>query len=558
MEKKSLNSIKNRVYRIEGNIIDHHHKEIFEGSIEIEGKHIKAIHRHPTCSASYIMAGLVNAHVHLESSMLMPQEFGKLSIAHGTIATVSDPHEIANVMGTEGIEYLMQHAESSPIKHFFTIPSCVPASPFDSNGATIDSDEVEQLARSGRFVALSEVMNIPGVIHKDPEVIAKLAVAKANHLPIDGHAPLLSGEPLQQYAAASITTDHESCDLQIAKEKLSNGIKIILRQGSAAKNYPSLHPLIASHTDQLMFCTDDSHPDDLLHHGEIDLILRKALTDGYSIFDLLKIASSNPINHYKLNVGQLRPGDLADFIVIDNLEALHTKQVYIEGELCYDSRQAGEQAPPESQPIIPINRFDHAPIQPQCLAFPTDGTELLMIGLISNQIITQKRSFTPHTTHNFESDLTQDILKIVYLNRYTDSEPQVAFCQGMGLKRGALASSIAHDSHNIIAIGCSDQAITEAINELIAHRGALVVHDGHKVHSLPLPIGGIISDQPATEVIRRYEHLQRLTNLIGSPLQSPFMTLSFLALVVIPHLKIGEQGLFDYNLFDWVEKKPLN
>ena len=495
------------------------------------------------------MAGLVDAHVHIESSMLTPQHFGELVIKCGTIATVSDPHEIANVMGSEGIDFMLKNAELSPLKHFFTIPSCVPTCSFDVSGAIISSYNVEQLAASGNFVALSEMMNIPGVLYSDPEVMAKLDSAKKHNLPIDGHAPLVVGDDIKKYISAGISTDHETISLEESLEKLANGMKIIIREGSAAKNYNALHTLISSHKDELMFCTDDSHPDDLLEYGEIDNIIRKGLKNGYSIFDLLQIASTNAIEHYNLDIGNLKVGDKADFIVVENLENLKVKSVFIDGIEKFNINSKSY----NTHDKIELNNFNHDPITEKMLKNPVRQEAIPIIGIIKDEIVTNLDYYTPNQElANLESDLENDILKIVYINRYNNTAPQISYCKGFGFKQGAIASSICHDSHNIVAVGTNDKELTLVINKLINNKGGLAVSNGKEINILPLPIAGIMSDKNGETVANDYREIQKMVKEMGSKMSASFMTLSFLTLVVIPFAKIGENGLFDYSRFDWV------
>lgn len=535
--------------RICGRIAHHHNREIFEGSIEVDSGKIVAIHRHPTDVSDYIMVGFVDAHVHIESSMLTPQNFGELAISRGTVAVVSDPHEIANVLGREGVDFMVRSAKSAPIKIFYTIPSCVPATGFDSSGGELTASDIEYYAESGSFVALSEMMNAVGVLSGDKEVAAKISVAKKYGLPIDGHAPMLSGDDLKAYISQGISTDHECVTLREAEEKIAHGMKILIREGSAAKNYEALHPLIASSPKSVMFCTDDSHADDISTSGDIDKIVVRALSDGYSLFDLLAIASTNPVEHYGLDVGQLRVGDSADFIVVEDLESLKVKEVYINGCCRYNFKD--KKSPKREE--IELNNFYHLPITLQELEYRTTENSIPVIGIIPRELTTRVEHYTPTTKgKNIESDITSDTLKIVYINRYQNGVPQVAFVRGFGLKRGAIASSIAHDSHNIIAVGCTDSEILEAVNALISTRGALVVNDGDELHTLPLPVAGIMSAESGEWVAAQYSKLQEVASEISSTLPSPFMTLSFLSLLVIPELKIGERGLFSYSKFDWI------
>lgn len=535
-------------HAIEGNIVDPHAREIFQGSITIENGVIVAIKRHSTPNTGFIMPGFVDAHVHIESSMLTPENFGRMVVQRGTVAVVTDPHEIANVMGVEGVDFMIENSKRSPIKIFFTIPSCVPATPFDVSGAVVSSTDVEQMAASGRFVALSEMMNVPGVLSSDEEVVAKLESAKRHGIPMDGHAPLLGGKNLAQYIENGITTDHECVTLKEALEKIELGMKVIIREGSAARNYEALKSLLRTHPNDVMFCTDDSHPDDTLSLGHINKLVSKSIALGFDLFDLLNIASINAIRHYKLDVGELRVGDSADFMVVNSLETFDVEHVYINGV-----EQIGALCEAASPLDGVINNFKCDKIDVASLRKAVYGS-IPVISLVADELITKAERYSPkHATDNLECDSRSDIAKIVYLNRYNDGVPQVAFCQGFNLKRGAFASSVSHDSHNIIAVGCNDRELAEAINAVIAHKGGLSVCCDSERAVLPLPIGGIMSDRCAAAVAADYEKLCQMTKQAGCTLASPFMTLSFMSLVVIPELKIGEKGLFRYSTFGWVD-----
>lgn len=535
------------VDRIEGNIVDIEGREIFKGSVEIENGVITAIHRHPTGREGYIMPGFIDAHIHIESSMLTPENFGNVVVREGTVAVVTDPHEIANVMGIEGIDFMVENSRKSPLKIFFTIPSCVPATPFDCAGGVVSSADVEKLAASGQFVGLSEMMDIPGVLSGDKEVMAKLDAARKYQLPIDGHAPLLSGSDLTTYANQHISTDHESSSLTEAKEKMALGLKILIREGSAARNYEALKSLIRTHSDILMFCTDDAHADELLTKGHIRKLVARSVANGFDLFDVLKIASINPVGHYHLDVGQLRVGDKADFIVVDNLETFDVRQVYIEG---------AERVGTTSSAVLPIalNNFNHDTIAVSSLRKAVSG-QVKVISLVEDQLLTTAATYSPEcAVENLESDTSEGISKIVYINRYDNGTPQIAFCKGFQLEKGALASTIAHDSHNIIAVGNSDVELAEAINAVIRAKGGLSVCCDGKVDVLPLPVAGIMSDRPGEEVADVYRKLDTRLKQLGCELDAPFMTLSFLSLVVIPEIKIGEKGLFSYTGFNWIEQ----
>lgn len=538
--------------QIEGNIIDIHLREIYPGIITVDEGVIISIERNSNNYDFYICPGFIDAHVHIESSMLTPEEFSNLAIRRGTVAVINDPHEIANVMGVEGVEYMIENSSESKIKIFFTIPSCVPATPFDSAGSIISSSEVEQMAKTGKFIGLSEVMNVPGVICHDREVMAKLKIARRYHLKIDGHAPELSGCDLKEYICSGISTDHECTTLEEAKEKIASGMKILIREGSAAKNYESLKSLIATHPGDVMFCTDDSHPGDLLFDGEIDKIVRRAIADRFDLFDVLRIASYNPINHYGICVGTLKTGDSADFIKIRNLESFETLAVYIAGVEKYNSDKIEVKTKRNSNSYP--NHFYRTPISVSDIQKPI-AEKITCIKVIQGEIITKRIDFEiQHPLLNLESDIKRDILKIVYLNRYQNKPPQVAFISGFGLKEGAFASSISHDSHNIIAVGCSDKDIILAINAIIKEKGGLVVKNNKGITNLPLPIAGIMSDMSGEWVASMWEKLVNELKNMGCMFDSPFMTLSFMSLIVIPELKMGEQGLFDFNNFKFIDQ----
>lgn len=528
---------------IEGNIVDIVNREIFKGSIEVGGEKISKIKRFDTSADGYIMLGFIDSHLHIESSLLTPTNFSNMVIPHGTVGVVTDPHEIANVMGREGVDFMMKDSEHGSIRCHFTIPSSVPATPFDKSGGEITSLDVEEMANSNRFVALSEVMNVFGVISQDKDIISKIESAKLAGLAIDGHAPLLKGDELRKYADYGITTDHECVDIEEAKEKISCGMKILIREGSAARNYESLKQLIATDPENIMFCTDDSHPDEILKNGHIDKIVRRAVADGFDIFDVLRIACLNPINHYKLNQGTLCEGSLADFIIVDNLQDFTVREVYINGEKITEK---------EGYNITPINNFNHDFISADELSCAIKE-EIKVIGVIPDEIITTTNLYTPKCpTDNLESDIENNLHKIVYINRYNNSPPVIAYCSGFKLSRGAFASSVSHDSHNILAVGCSDSEIAVAVNSIIRSKGGLSVCNGEEVNILPLPIAGIMSDKDGVTVASEYEHLLMELKEMGCELSSPFMTLSFLSLVVIPELKIGEKGLFNYSQFDFI------
>lgn len=534
---------------IEGNLIDIDNREFYPCTITISDGKIVSIERNSNSYDHYISPGFIDAHVHVESSMLLPTEFSKLVMPNGTVGIVSDPHEIANVLGVEGIKMMMKNGDKTPLKIFWGIPSCVPATSWDRPGCKITAEDIEILAKTGQFTMLAEMMNIPGVINNDPEVMAKLEIARKYSLRIDGHAPGLRDDLLSAYIAHGIETDHESSTLEEAEEKISQGMQIMIREGSAAKNYEALKSLIATRTENVMFCTDDSHADDLLKNGHINYIVKKALADGFGIFDIFQIACINPVHFYHLDIGTLHVGDKADFIIFENLESLDIHSTFINGKEIYRKGVKMELPTPE---IEVLNLFNHERITENDIHTDVEG-EIPCIKVIPDSIVTERMMlhFDSKKEH-FQSDISSDILKIVYINRYFNTKPQVGFISGIGIKQGAFASSISHDSHNIIAVGCTDADIAAVVNEIIELKGGLVVKDGENLQTLPLPVGGIMSDQSGMEVATQYTELNQLLSEMGTSLNSPFMTLSFMALVVIPTLKIGERGIFDFDKFDFI------
>lgn len=535
--------------RIEGNLIDIENREFYPCEIAIADGKIVSIDRNSNSYDHYISPGFIDAHVHVESSMLMPTEFSKRVIPNGTVGVVADPHEIANVLGIEGVRLMVTNGEKAPLKFHWGIPSSVPATPFDKTSGVLTVKDTEELAKTGQFSLLSEVMNIPGVLDNDPEILDKIAIAKKYHLRIDGHSPDLRGDKLSTYIAHGIETDHESSTLEEAEEKISKGMNILIREGSAAKNYEALKSLIATNTENVMFCTDDSHADDLLEQGHINKIVKMAFRDGFGIFDVLQIACINPVKFYHLDVGTLHIGDKADFIILDDLASLNIVGTYINGQEVY-LRGIEREYPDVKIPLL--NVFHHDQIIVSEIETSVSG-EVTCIQVIPDSILTEKKvvSFGKEPVR-FQSDVEADLLKIIYLNRYFNSKPQVGFIFGIGLKRGAFASSISHDSHNVVAIGCTDEDLVAAINVIIQEKGGLAVQQGNKGLSLPLPVGGIMSDKTGQEVADQYSKLNLELHQMGCPLNSPFMTLSFMSLIVIPRLKIGEKGIFDVDRFEFI------
>jgi len=534
---------------ISGNIVDVLNGETFPGTLTIEDGRITDVTRDEAEYGDYILPGFVDTHVHVESSMLTPAEFARAAVIHGTVGTVSDPHEIANVLGRDGIEFMLESAARTPFKFHFGAPSCVPASPFETSGASLGPEEVAALLDMEGIGYLAEVMNYPGAINADPEVHAKLDAARQRGMPIDGHAPGVRGEALEKYFAAGITTDHECFGIDEAREKLGLGMKILIREGSAAKNMDELLPLLVEAPEACMLCSDDKHPDDLVR-GHVNLLVKRAVDAGIDTMNALRAACVNPVLHYGLDVGLLRPGDPADLIVVDDLASFNVRRTYIGGELVAEN---GKTLLPRTETSRP-NAFAAAVKSPEDFRVEYPGGQLRVIGVVEGQLVTQKLAAEPKIMDgDVVSDVDADVLKIAVVNRYADSPPAVAFVKGFGLRRGAIASSVAHDSHNVIAVGTDDAELCRAINCVVEARGGICAVDGDEQVVLPLPIAGLMSDSGAGEVARLYEEVDAMAKRLGSVLHAPFMTLSFMALAVIPSLKLTDKGLFDGDKFQFTE-----
>jgi len=531
---------------IEGKIVDVVSKTIFNGRITIKDGKIISVKKNDIDYTEYILPGFVDAHVHIESSMLIPSEFAKLAVRHGTVATVSDPHEIANVVGEKGVEFMIADGKKTPFKFFFGAPSCVPATFFETSGAVLDSEKVKKMLDNKDIYFLAEMMNFPGVIYGDIDIWDKINYANKLGKPIDGHAPTLQGNDLKKYAEANITTDHESSTLKEAVEKIKLGIKLQIREGSAAKNFTALYKAIDLYPNDVMLCSDDLHPDDLAK-GHINLLIKRGLNYDVNFFNILKTATYNPIKHYNLDVGLLQKGDSADFIVVEDLKSLKIKETYIRGELVYD----GENVFIEAKNTVKINKFNCNKITEKDIIVKAEGTKINVIEAYDGELTTKKVELNAKIVDgNAISNPKKDILKIVVLNRYSKkSKPMIGFIRGFNLKKGAIASTIAHDSHNIIAVGTSDKDITAAINTLCDAKGGIVVAENEKIDILPLNIAGIMSDEVGEVVVGKYKELNKKAKKLGTKFNSPFMTLAFMALLVIPEIKIGDKGLFDVTEF---------
>lgn len=519
--------------------------------VEVEDGRIRAVVRREGGGAGgpYILPGLVDAHVHVESSLLPPSEFARAAVVHGTVASVSDPHEIANVLGEEGVRYMVEDGRRQPFKFHFGAPSCVPATDQETAGARFDAQAVDRLFTGAGALYLAEVMNFPAVVNRDPSILAILETARSRGLRIDGHAPGLAGEGLRLYAGAGIETDHECVTLQEARDRVAVGMKVAIREGSAARDFEALWPLLEEAPDSCFFCSDDKHPDALLE-GHVNQLVARAIARGVSPMSAIRAATLNPVRHYGLPVGLLQPGDPADLLETDSLDSLHPRRVWIDGRLVAEDGRSLLPPLPPSRP----NRFRQALLAAGDLrlAGPAEGPPVArVIQAIDGQIRTRGCWQEVKLVDGaFAADPGADLLKMVVVNRYSESPPQVAIVSGFGIKRGALASSVAHDSHNVIAVGADDSSLLTAVNGVIAEGGGLSVADGGEQDLLPLPIAGLMSDLPHEEVARRYGALDRRARLVlGSTLRSPFMTLSFMALLVIPELKLSDLGLFDVAQF---------
>jgi len=535
---------------IKGNIVDIVAEKIFKGELHIENKKISAVIPNENITETqYILPGLIDAHIHIESSMLIPSEFARLASTHGTVATVSDPHEIANVLGIDGVKFMIENGKKVPFKFFFGAPSCVPATPFENAGASLGPAEVEELLKMKEIKYLAEMMNFPGVLIEDAEVMAKLSSAKKHDKPVDGHAPGLKGKDAQKYVRAGISTDHECFTVEEALDKMNEGMFVQIREGSAAKNFDSLIELMEKYSDKIMLCSDDKHPNDL-EQGHINQMIKRAIAKGYELLSILKSCTLNPIRHYKLDVGMLQLGDDADFILIDNPKDFNVLKTFVKGQLIAENGKTLIKSIEEKTP----NLFVAKAISLSDLRVEPQLGKIKVIQAIDDQLITKsilKNALIKR--NNVISDPQNDVLKLVVLNRYEAAKPSIGFISGFGFKNGAIASSVAHDSHNIIAVGATDDELLEAINLVIKNMGGVSWVNAKEQMVLPLPVAGIMSNQDGFKVAKMYDEIDKKAKLLGGNLKAPFMTLSFMALLVIPELKLSDKGLFDGNRFSFTE-----
>ncbi|MDI9255910.1 adenine deaminase [Flavobacterium sedimenticola] len=535
--------------QIQGQIVDIENHRIYSGEVSVANGKIVSIIEKQHDNKNFILPGFIDAHIHIESSMLVPSEFAKIAVLHGTVGTISDPHEIANVLGKDGVYYMIENGKKVPLKFHFGAPSCVPATFFETAGAVIDSGQIKELMAHPDIYYLAEMMNYPGVLFDDEEVLKKIAWAKHFNKPVDGHAPGLRGEAVQKYISAGITTDHECFTYDEAAEKLSLGMKVIVREGSAAKNFEALIDLLPNHYENMMFCSDDKHPDDLIV-GHINQLCARAVAKGHDVFKVLQMACINPVKHYNMTVGLLQPNDAADFIVVEDLTHFKVLQTYIDGELVAENGQSFVKHVDFEKP----NNFTTAPKVLADFKAVSDAKTIRVIEALEGQLITNELHGTPKIKDgNLVSDVDNDILKMAVVNRYENAPVAVAFIKNFGLKKGAIASSVAHDCHNIVVVGTSDEDILNAVNLIIQNTGGICAVNGAEQKSLALPVAGIMSDQNGWEAGRWYQEIDAMAKDLGSTLKAPFMTLSFMALLVIPDLKLSDKGLFSGNSFSFVD-----
>lgn len=534
---------------VNGNIVDVLNSRIYTGTLKICDGKIVDIVKGEKEYKNYIIPGFIDSHIHIESSMLSPSEFARIASVHGTVATVSDPHEIANVLGVDGVKYMMEDSKRVPVKFYFGAPSCVPATDFETSGAVIGVEEVEELLNLKEIKYLSEVMNFPGVVNDDPVINEKICIAKKYSKLIDGHAPGLRGKDLEKYVNAGITTDHETLTREEALEKIRLGMKILIREGSAARDFEELIPIIEDHYERCMFCSDDKHPDDLLK-GHINELVKRALNYGIDPIKVLTVACVNPVIHYGLDVGLLRKGDYADFLVIDSLKDFNIIKTFINGEIVAK----------EGKPLIQgslskiVNNFEAGIKRVSDFFLPDKKGKINVIEAIDGQLITNRMVVTPKVVEGYVvSDVERDILKMAVVNRYRETKVAIGFAKNFGIKKGAIASSVSHDSHNIVAAGVTDEDIYRAVNLIIENKGGICAVSGDKEMVLPLPIAGLMSNGDYSDVARRYRDLDDMAKSMGSTLNAPFMTLSFMALLVIPKIKLSDKGLFDSERFEFID-----
>lgn len=532
----------------EGYIVDIETKTTYPGRINVRDGKIVSIDRLSSVSADapYYLPGMTDSHIHIESSMLTPVNFSKVAVSHGVVNSVSDPHEITNVLGVEGIDFMVNNAKATRFKCYFGLPSCVPSSHLETAGAVIDAAMTAELIKRDDLWYLAEMMNYPGIINNDPEVVGKVKAALSVGKVVDGHAPGVGGEDLVKYLSEGISTDHECSTMQKANERIALGAKIIVREGSAARNFDALSDVLAQHPEAAMLCSDDKHPDDLIE-GHIDALVRRGIAKGIPIWNMLQAACINPVNHYKLPSGLMKIGDKATFIAVDNLNDFNVLETVIDGYKVYDRNSGIDESDLIISQVVKEypNNFKAEPITVKEISRVITSTYVRVIEALDGELLT-------HCLTMPAADLADnEVQKIVVYNRYGNGTPQVALIKGFNLKNGAIAASIAHDSHNIVAVGDNDEDIVAIINALIEAKGGVGVIENGKVELLPLPIAGLMTDKSAEEVANQYAVLDAKAKRLGCTFQSPFITMAFMALPVIPELKITDKGLVDVNAFDF-------
>ena len=535
--------------KIQGQIVDIENRKIYKGEVSIKEGKITSILEKEHSINHYILPGFIDAHIHIESTMLVPSEFARIAVKHGTVATVSDPHEIANVLGVKGVEFMIENGKKTPFKFNFGAPSCVPATAFESAGATIDANAINHLLSHPDIKYLAEMMNYPGVLFDDEEVLKKIAWAKYHNKPIDGHAPGLVGADITKYISAGISTDHECFTFEEALEKLQKGMKILVREGSAAKNFDALIELLPEHFENMMFCSDDKHPDDLMI-SHINELCARAVAMDIDVFKVLQVACINPVKHYNLDVGLLKKGDAADFIVVEDLKNFKTLKTYINGELVFDK---GESLI-KKVAFKNLNNFNTGFKTVNDFNITSNSNKIRVIEAIDGELVTNELiEEVLIIDNNLVSNIEKDVLKMTVVNRYKDTKPAIAFIKNIGLKHGAIASSVGHDSHNIIAVGVNDEMICKAVNLIIENKGGICAVSPSEEKIMPLPVAGIMSDLDGETIANQYSELDQMAKQLGSTLKAPFMSLSFMALLVIPSLKLSDKGLFNGVRFEFTD-----
>jgi len=541
--------MKEEFFSIEGQIVDIENQRTYAGKVVVKDGEIDSVEPIDHAPDRFILPGFVDAHIHIESSLLVPSEFARLAVPFGTVATVSDPHEIGNVLGVEGVKYMMEDGEKVNFKFFFGAPSCVPATPFETAGAEIDLEGVKSLLADNRIKYLAEMMNWPGVLSEDPLVMDKIKIAQDLGKPVDGHAPGLRGDNARQYIKQGMSTDHECFTHEEALDKLKHGMKIQIREGSAARNFDALYELLHNYSEQMMLCSDDKHPDSLIE-GHINALVRRAIAKGIDVYKVLLAACINPVKHYKLDVGLLKTGDPADFIVVNNLQDFNVHQTFINGRLVAENGRTFI----ERTTSLIVNKFSANLKSTTDFELNAKSEKINVIEAFDGELVTKKVVVPAKIENGLAlSDPENDILKLVVVNRYANAPPAIAFIKNFGLKEGAIASSVGHDSHNITAVGVDDESIVRAVNLVIEKKGGLSAVSKDAEMLLPLPIAGLMSDEDGYKVAEDYIKIDNMSKKMGSKLRAPFMTLSFMALLVIPSLKLSDKGLFDGDRFEFMD-----